>query len=323
MDANGRRGAALRRLGWLGLAAILISSSGATCMPWAKWKTDERIPIAFQHTPTMGEVIQKVNQNTASIRQLQADAVRIAAPGAPSLKATLALERPRNLRIRGELLMSRELDIGSNDTAFWIWGKNATGALLHANHDAFAMSPTSESLPIDPDWLLDALGLASFDPNAQHSGPYAHGPGSMEIHSQFVNARGEPLVKVTVVHSVYGWILEQQVRDRRNRVIAAAKASNHRHYPEAGATLPDLVEIQIAPGSPAAIDLRIDVGGYRINELAPTPDLFAIPAFDDYPHINLADPRAYDQWRGLTGNGTPTAARDEAFQPEYRGYTRK
>ncbi len=322
MDAMAHR-RTTRAWNWLGLALCLFVSSGATCMPWTKKPLGEPSPVMFHHTPTLAEVIQKVNQNTAAIRQLQADAVRISTPGAPSLKATLALEMPRRLRVRGDLLMSRELDIGSNEQLFWIWGKNTTGALLYAGHEEFAASPTSELLPVDPQWLIDALGLVMFDPAAQHAGPYAHGPGALEVHSQILTPRGEPLLKVTAIHVVYGWVLEQQIRDAQGRVLAAAKASNHRYYSQVGATLPDLIEVKIAPGTRNMLDIRIDVGGYRVNELVAAPDEFVMPTLDDYPRVHLTDPRAYEQLRSLTGGPEPTASVPEPYRPQYRGYSRQ
>lgn len=315
--------------GWARLLLIVctVASSGATCVPWARRPKDVDAPIVFERTPTLPEVVQKVNQNAAAVRQLQADSVRISSPGLPSLKATLALEMPRRFRLQGDFLVSRELDVGSNDELFWVWGKNATGALIYARHDEFTRSAARHLMPIEPQWLIESLGVVMLDPTAPHFGPYAHGPGLMEVHTQLVAESGEVLTKITVIHAVYGWVTEQHIRDESGQILASAKASHHRHYAEAGVTLPDIVDIEIAPGEPSQLAFRIDIGGYRVNEpIAADPDLWSMPVAEDYPHINLADPAAADQLRRL-GNRRDVAAIDphsnQPYRPEYRGYTRR
>jgi hypothetical protein len=258
---------------------------------------------------------------------LEADAVQLTAPGAPSLKASLALELPRRLRLRGDFLMSREIDIGSNDDVFWIWAKSGVRALLYARHDEYGQSAMSRVLPVDPQWLIEALGIVSFDPAGQHAGPYAHGPDQMELHSQFLSATGERLTRVTVIHAVYGWVTEQQIRNEAGQVLAEARASRHRYYPEVDATLPDVVDVQIGPGTPSQMNFRVDIGGYRVNTLsAPPQDLWVMPTVEGYPHLNLADPRSLEFLRSLEGSASsgPLEVPDAryGFRPEYRGYTR-
>jgi hypothetical protein len=311
---------------WLLLGVSLLTSSGATCLPGSRRTVSAPSPIAFPTTPTLSEVIGTVNRNSAPIRQLQADGVRISTPYAPSLKATLHLEIPRRLRLQGDFLTSRELDLGSNDELFWVWAKHGMGATLFARHDEFAASPARALFPVEPSWLIEAMGVVSFDDQAQHSGPYAHGPGELEVHSQTVTPRGDPVTKVTVIHAVYGWVTEQTIRDDGGRILASAKASKHRYYPDIGTTLPDVVEISIAPGQPTAMQFRVDVGGYRINQLGNPPDeLFTMPMMEDYPYVNLADPQALERLFGVQARpaiGPVGDARGD-YRPQYRGYTQR
>ena len=295
-------------------------------MPWSRRTVSAPSPIAFPTTPTLSEVIGTINRNSAPIRQLQADGVRISTPYAPSLKATLNLEVPQRVRLQGDFLTSREVDLGSNDEMFWVWAKRGMEATLFARHDEFRSSPARELFPVEPSWLIEAIGVVSFDPQAQHSGPYAHGPGELEIHSQSVSPRGDPVTKITVVHAIYGWVTEQTIRDAQGRVLASAQASNHRHYPDIGTTLPDVVDVSIAPGQPTAMAFRIDVGGYRINQLGTPPDeLFTMPTFEDYPYVNLADPQVYDRLRANQPSQAigPVGDRRNDYRPQYRGYTQR
>lgn len=298
------------------LLAVVLVASGATCTPWSRRPVYEEAPVVFEHTPTLDQVITTVNNNTAPIRHLSAEGVRISAPGLPSIRASVELAPPRKLRLKGDFLASPELDIGSNDEMFWIWSKHATEAVLYARHDEYSSGAAMHILPIEPTWLIDALGLVTFDPSAQHAGPYAHGPGEMEIHSQYVSPTGDALTKVTVMHAVYGWVTEQTIRDSRGRLLAQARASNHRYYPEIGVTLPDTVDVQIAPGQPTEIAFRVNIGGYTINQ--PPADVesqWAMPVMEGYQHVNLAEhPPAHSRL------GPPSDR--AAYRPEYRGYTK-
>lgn len=310
---------------WLLVLAMLIASSGATCMPWTGNRTPEAGPVVFDRTPTLGEVIHRVNANTLAVRTLFAESVRISAPGVPTLKATLAIELPRRMRLQGDLLLSRELDIGSNEELFWLWGKNWTGALLYARHDQLHLPEVRRWVPWEPQWFLEALGLAYLSPTGQHHGPYAHGPGAMEVHTQVVTPAGDVFTKVTVIHAVYGWILQQQLRNDRGQVVAVARLSEHRFYADAGVTLPDVIEIEAAPGTPEASRLKLDIGGYQINQPIENQELFALPVIPDYPSVNLADPQAVSAWRtGWSQQGSPPKpSPPQAYRPEYRGYTRR
>ena len=304
-----------RTLQYLSLIAIAFSCSGASCFRWTREPTPTT-PVMFASTPELGEVLQKINLNTLAVRQLEADDVRIAASGAPTLRAKLALEMPRKLRLRADFLMARELDIGSNDEVFWVFSKTGNGALFFSRHDEFARSPAQQILPVNPQWLMDALGLVTFDPAAQHEGPYDHGPEQMEVRSHLLTPGGEQITKFTIIHRTYGWVLEQQIRDSSQRTLASAQARKHRYYPEVGATLPEIVDVQLAPGQPSQLAFQIDVGTYRINQMhSPAADLWVMPTMEGYPHINLADPRWYHNIQPAHSNQPAHSA--SAYQPEY------
>jgi len=306
----------VRALGYLSLIAILLSSSGCRLFQWTR-EQPEPAPIMFNETPQLGEIIEKINRNTAMVRQLEADDVRITTPGAPTLRGRLSIETPSRLRLRADVLLSRELDIGSNDDVFWIWTKSGGGALLYSRHDEFAQSRAQQLLPINPRWLLDALGLVTFDASAQHAGPYQHGAEYMQIRSQMITPKGEAQTKVTVIHMAYGWVVEQHILDAMGHEVASAIARKHRYYPEIGVSLPEIVDVQLTSAQQPPLSLQIDVGTYRINQLnQPEPDLWVMPTMEGYPHINIADPRSMQQIR-------PAAATENrvGYRPQYRGYS--
>ncbi len=265
----------------------------------------------------------KVNTARQAIRTLRADAVRISAPGLPSLKARLYYAAPRQFRLQGDFLLSREMDIGMNQEFFWMWGRNWTGALLYARHDQLSLPHVAERVGLDPNWFLDALGLVELEPSGQHHGPFAHGPGAMEIHTQRLSLSGQVLTRVLVMHAVYGWLLEARLQDERGQVLAAARMSRHRFYAEAGVSLPDVVEIHLAPGTDRQTQFQVDIGGYVVNEPITDPAAFALPQLPDVPLVNLAEPPP-GALRAAEAIPLPTSpVPAPIYRPEYRGYSRR
>jgi len=294
-------------------------------------------PIAFAAPPTTNQVIQAVNANTRNVRQLQAE-VKVAVKGTPPLTGNLAIERPRRLHLRAGLfgMSSLGVDLGSNDEAFWVWVKQSISpqqpaAVYFARHDEFAGSQMRDLIPLEPEWLIDSLGVIQLDPNGSHDGPFPAGEDRLVIHSKIPSREGT-MVRTTVVHARYGWVLEQHIYDRSGKRIVSTYASEHRHYREENVTLPHHVELRVAPrssttsGAPAAeeMTLKIDVGNYHINRLLGDPEqLWALPRPDGYPLINLADPRNQPPPRETRhqpqGNPYSAGRGRPDYRPVYRG----
>ena len=94
-------------------------------------------------------------------------------------RANIALERPRRFRLRADTMITGpEVDLGSNDELFWFWVRRSPEpAVYFCRHDQFSSSVARQVLPVEPEWLIDALGVATLDPAGDHSGPVAVGQG--------------------------------------------------------------------------------------------------------------------------------------------------
>jgi hypothetical protein len=276
------------------------------------------------------ELVQTLNAHTDRVYQLHSDSVTLSLPGVPALRASLALQRPRNIRLRAHFVgVGQVLDFGSNDERFWVLVDapqlltNVPRAVYHARHDQFRRSAARQALPLEPQSLIEAFGLVRFDPAAVHEGPYRRGNGQLEIRSRIASPDGD-LTRVVVVHESYGWILEQHLYDARGQLLASALASGHRFYPAAAVSLPHRVEIRLPP---PAQPVQIDVQTYAINQLYGDPaQLWTMPAFPGYPLIDLGDARLQSAPPGpppqpagpatMPGNSYPATS----YRPRYRGY---
>ena len=303
----------------LTLAGFGLATSGCH-PPWLRRQSVDVQPIVFPTPPTKEQIIGAINSNSSRVYQLQSDAtIRVHGFG---LTGDLAIERPKRLRLRAGLfgLQSTGVDLGSNDEVFWLWsGQNQPPGVYYSRHDQFAYSPARQMIPIEPTWLIEALGVVELDPSGVHEGPYRSGPGKIELHSRVHTASGE-MTKITVVDDQYGRVLEQHVRDRQGQVIASARASKHRYYPEVGVTLPQHVDIKIGNDPNLPLAFSVDVGSYQINQLVGTEQLWSMPRPDGFPLIDLAKVNPFPQAQAFRSSQPYSAyeGRRNAFRPRYR-----
>lgn len=270
-------------------AVVLAVSCGAQCHRPQYNQTAVFGPRVLTDNPALGDVIQVVNANSALIRSLYTTDATMSVPGAPSLRANLALERQKKLRLRAETAITgAEVDMGSNDELFWFWvRRNPPPTLYYCRHDKFATSAARQIVPVDPEWLLDALGLATFDPYQQHSNPARTTTGNLEIRTTFTGPQG-PMTKSTVIDASRGFILEQHLFDARGTLVASALAGRHWRDPGTGAIVPQQVKISW----PATqFSLEFDVKQWQVNNIPADPtQLFTMPNYPGWAVVDLSDP---------------------------------
>ena len=249
---------------------------------------------------TLDQVLGELNSNTDKVVSLQALQGTLSMPGAPTLPMNLAMQRPLQFRVRAStVLTGPELDLGSNPELFWIWVRRMQPpALYYCRQDQFAASAARQIMPVEPDWLFEAMGLVRFSPADQPQGPYPVGKGRIQIQSTHHSAAGD-LRKITVVDDTRGVVLEQHLYDARNARVASAFTSNFHRDPVSGAVLPRHIEIQYPS---TQFDLKIDLADIEVNTLGPAnAQLWVKPEYPGYPNVNLADPN-------LPVAGSPTGA---------------
>ncbi|RIK81507.1 MAG: hypothetical protein DCC67_08100 [Planctomycetota bacterium] len=273
------------------LLAGLFCTTGATCTPgfrnpFAAWQPPA--PEVLTREATLDQIVAAVNQNAARISSYQTNNASITVPGMPGvplLRGNIAAQRPGRVRFQASTaLTGPEVDLGANDELFWFWAKrNQPPALYFARHDQYSQSAARQMMPIEPQWLLDALGFAEFRPGDRHEGPRPLDKDRIEITSTAAS-RGGLLTKRTVVDARRAWILEQHVYDANGTLLASAVARAHRYYPDTGVSLPQLIELRI-PAS--ELSLSIDVGTVAINRLPENPQLWTMPSVGPAPAVDL------------------------------------
>jgi hypothetical protein len=271
----------------LGIVIVLFVSSGANCNQWIRSYTQ---PRTLPDAATLDQIVTTVNGNTAKVQSLQATQATLSLPGAPSLRANLALQTPRRLRLQanGPLGGGPELDLGSNDELFWLWvRRNQPPAMFICRHDQFAMSNARQIIPVEPEWLLEAVGLARIDSTQLIDGPTPIGNQRVQVRSRQPSMLGD-LTKVTVIDGWDGTVLEQHLYDVQGQRLASAITGRYKRDPVSGAALPRSIEIQWPT---AQMSFHVDVNDWLVNTIAPdNMALWTKPIYQGYPEVDLADP---------------------------------
>jgi len=288
IGSNRPRSPALARATTLATLASLLALSGASCPQFIQ-RYSQPLPRALPASPSLAQVMEVVNGNSARIVAFSTARGSISTAGFPSLRANLAYQREKDFRLRADTaLTGPEVDLGSNQQEFWFWVRRAQPpALYYCAHDRYATSSARQIIPVDPLWLIEALGVVTFDPTWQHTGPASVGSGRIEIRSiQPSTATIEPVTRIVVLDETRGTVLEQHLYNSRSQRIATAKLSRHVHDPASGVTMPRRVEIEW-PATQFA--LTIDLTDLQINQPGGDPrQLFTRPQYPGSNDIDLA-----------------------------------
>ncbi|WP_372725830.1 hypothetical protein, partial [Novipirellula sp.] len=219
--------------------------------------------------------IQQLSTNTASVEVLSM-------PNIPKLSATLSLQRERRFRLRASLpiVLGAGMDMGSNDEVFWFEVPEGIGmskTLYYAEHAKYRQQLQRAVLPVDPTWIMDALGLVQLDPATVVNGPVTREDGKLEIRSVIQMPDGL-YQRVYLIEPSAGYVTNQFLYAPDNRLIAQSTATNHRYYAEHQCALPHQVELNLTPAMGQPLRMKITIGSYAVNQLlSGDPQLFTMP----------------------------------------------
>lgn len=274
--------------GWLGvLACVVWCQAGCAWLP--RPPAQQPGPPVLPPSPSLPQIIEAVNRNSSGIQSFSTNQATLSGQGFPTLRASVAFERPQRFRLLADTAFTgAEVDLGSNDELFWMWvRRNQPAAFLFCRHDQFTNSPARQMIPVEPAWLIEALGVAEFDPALPHQGPYPMPNGQLQVRTVREMPEG-PTTKITILDARRALVLAQHVYDHRGQLAASAVAQGHRRDPLSGLIMPRVVDVSC----PAAqLALRIDLGNVTINSLqGDRTELFTMPSYDGWPMVDLGDP---------------------------------
>jgi hypothetical protein len=251
-------------------------------------------PTVFQAQPTQADLLSKLNEHASRVRQLQSN-VSLEIPGAPRLSGTLILERPNRIRLKAGIggISEMGFDVGSNSELFWIWNKASLPgqpppAIYFAQQSDYHRIRQVASIPIDPQWIIDASGLVEFSPNDVHHGPYMEN-GMMKIATIQRTSDGH-VTRVSVIDPKTALIRQQAFYDTNNQRIGYIVSEQFEYFQEEGVSLPKRIELHLTPSQGEPLKVGINASQYRINQFFGNPDqTWSMPRPDGVRLINLAE----------------------------------
>jgi hypothetical protein len=306
------RSVAWRRLQPLAILVVLFAAGGSAC-PWMRGP--EMLPVTLPATATLEQLTAAVNDNTSRVTSISANQATISLPGAPVVPVSLALQPPLRFRLLARTaLTGPEMDLGSNDELFWLWVRRSpTPVTYFCRHDQFAISAARQIMPVEPQWIAEAIGLPRFDPADLPRGPTPVGAGRVQILSVRHSSIGD-LNKVTVLDPARGIVLEQDLYDAAGHLVAASRTSDHRRDPVTGAILPRHIEIDYPS---AQLTMKLDIGDLQVNTLGPqNTALWTKPSYAGYQDVNLADPSQFAQPGGFARPSGPASLPGTPIAPQ-------
>ena len=278
----------------IALIALIIVNCQSGCQLINRFRSDSiaDVPVAFSEMPSKEQILAHLAAQSNRVNQIQSD-VRVSMDGMPTLRGTLAVEKPDRLRLTAGLLGVSELgvDVGSNPERFWFWTKVASPGqepgIYYANHDEYQNSNLHQTVPIEPSWLIDALGLVEFHHDDRIEGPIARPDGFIEIRT-YRNIRRGQNIRVSVIDPKYGWVVQQAMYDSAGRLIAHADSIEYKHYGQHGVNLPDEIVMTAYNPSGGKLTIKVDASSYKLNSIYGDPDkLWSMPNPGNVRLINL------------------------------------
>jgi hypothetical protein len=260
-------------------------------------------------TPTSGELVASLNASASKVQSVGVRYLDIdCAQGSQSvgLRGWMYCQKPKSFRMTAELAGNTEVDMGSNDQEFWYWiRRNEPPYLFHCSHEEFAKGQVRLQVPFQPEWIMEALGMAEYDP----AKPYqvVANKNTVELIEPAVLPQGQHVNKVTVFTrnqnglQVTGHVL----RDSQNKEICTATVLRSQQDAATGVTLPKVVELKWE-AEHLKMQLHMQNASVNAMEGQRNPDIYARP--------NMKDIQPYDLARGVT-LGPPGGVRRLSGEP--------
>jgi hypothetical protein len=268
--------------------ALLLS--GCSGSKWGFVNRNEGPRPVAGETPTAAQLVEYLNQNSQRIQSIQCTEMDLDCKQGNQpfgLRAKMSCERPKNFRLQAEVLGKSEVDLGSNNQEFWYWiGRADPPYLFRCSHQDLAAGGVRMPFPFQPEWVLEALGMAQYGPPEQYR--LAVGRDNLQLIQETVNSQGQRVRKVTVFSRSRSATQVQAhlLQDANGKEICSAYVLDAQNI--GGAVVPRRVRLSWPE---ARLQLTMKLEEVTINQPRGNPELYMRPA--------LANVQTYDLKNGL------------------------
>jgi len=253
-------------------------------------------PVVFDQIPTQQQLMNHLQTRAELVKQLSAS-VSVSMAGVPAkIKGSLQVEFPNRMRLKAGFAGMTEMgvDVGSNEEQFWIWSRaplpNQPPAFYYANHREYAQSAMRKSIPLDPKWLIEGLGLVEFEPTDVNFNPQPMQGGWV----RFVTARqtpSGPQYRQILLNARTGLVAQQAIYDAEGIRVAYTNSIDYKVHVVGGqqVSLPQRVELFMSQPGQDDMRMEIKLSSVSLDPLYGAPEaMWAMPNPGRTQKINLA-----------------------------------
>ena len=254
---------------------------------------------------TAMDVVDEINRNAKPVETLEATA-KITATDPDGKKITVdgrfALQRPRDFTLKVLSHRGTEADIGSNEQRFWLWTRDSKDKNIYlCDYDENGKAPLA--LGIQPDWIVEALGLRVIPESEVAASKLTRGTGDHEgtyiLTQRMHGSDGLEYVKSTYLSQASNAIVEHRMDVIKNGTVtpmSRATISGYTNFPYSDASsgaenlkLPS--KFKLTWYAPQRMDMDITL--LRASPNKPLDQArFEEPRYPGYARVQLNDRQA-------------------------------
>lgn len=287
------------------LIALLAAVAALGCRAGSNSALVRSNPVAVRSAENQvaaRDVADHINRNARMVHSLVSQAT-VSATGrrrfGGGADGKLALERPHKFRLTLSAPGRPELaDLGSNPERFW-FATSEERTIYVGDYDEAGQIPPNVPFPMQPDWLVEALGLREITPEEVAAMTVKETrPGVLVLSYLRTNGQGETFKKVMIVDKRTMEVHEHQLYTKDGKIIAKAEIAVYRPASGPGpedpaetvtASLPQTIKVTWVPDG---MELVARLNDPRINVLTAdaAAELFEEPRKEGYARMTFNIP---------------------------------
>ena len=258
------------------------------------WSAPKPPPTVFDQVPTQQQMERHLQTRADLVRQLSSS-VTVSIQGV-RITGSLQVEFPNRMRLKAGFAGLNELgvDVGSNENQFWIWSRaplpNQPPAFYFANHREYQQSAMRQSLPLDPNWLIEGLGLFRLEPSDSFHTLPVKDNGWLKFVILRQSGNGNQFRQI-LMDSQTGLIVQQAIYDAAENRIAYANTRDYKTQMLDGkpVSMPKHIDLFMTQPNGEDMKMAITLRSVSLDPLYGAPEaMWGMPDPGSVPKINLA-----------------------------------
>ena len=264
------QGISKRSLAHFGAALALAVPLVAGCHLLPNRDRDNQPVLPPGRAPDVPALVNYLNQNAQRVQTVRAKVAIDAKQGRQviGLDGMLACQKPRDFRLRANVLGQPAVDLGSNEQEFWYWiSKASPPHVYHCSYKNLATGKVNVPFPFQPDMVMAALNLAEYDPKAHYDLKVL--PKTLELTQETTSPTGATVKRVTVFDRLTArpgqpQVLSHLLLDSRGKLICRANVERVTTVRDGAAILPTRVTIEWPAQS---VSMKLMLSDVQVNTI--------------------------------------------------------